>query len=323
MKDQLFYRSFEIDERKVNKEERSVSVSFSSDTPVKRWFGDEILLHGKGNVDLSRLRSMGSVLMNHNANTIIGPIRNVSIDTDKRKGNADIVFDDDEDGNRAMGKVASGSLRGVSVGYMINKFREVRRDEEYELEDGTGRKIKGPAMVATRWTPYEISLTPIPADASVGVGRSATRSLDGIEIERSQIKPEKEQDEMDEKEIRAIVADALSPENLRGVIAQLQEAAKPQLRVDAGQLSDLLSRAATVSPETMKEVAKLTGQGKTEAEILRFISDEAIKAAGGQDSTNTQPSGGDRKQETVKVDKLPDDEFLRMLTNPSSMPFFD
>ncbi len=74
MNKELFYRSFELDRAQVDEKTRTVPVSFSSETPVPRWFGSEYLLHGKNNVGLSRLKSMGSVLLNHNPGVIIGPL---------------------------------------------------------------------------------------------------------------------------------------------------------------------------------------------------------------------------------------------------------
>ena len=58
-KDDFFYRSFALDRAKVDEKTRSVPVSFSSETPVKRYFGDEYLLHGKNNVDLTASKAWG------------------------------------------------------------------------------------------------------------------------------------------------------------------------------------------------------------------------------------------------------------------------
>jgi len=191
--DEFFYRSYKLDRTTVDKDKRTIELSFSSETPILRYFGNEILLHGAKNVDLSRLRSNGSALLNHNPDNIIGRVKNPRVES--KRGKATLIFDDDDDGNRALSKVESGSLKGVSVGYKVLKFRDVMRDEEYE-------GIKGPAMVATRWAPYEVSLTPIPADASVGIGRCATRSLEGIDIEKSKIQ---EDETMTEEEIRKLI----------------------------------------------------------------------------------------------------------------------
>jgi len=75
---QLFYRSTEFDRSRVDQKKRSVDLAFSSETPIPRWFGREILLHGSKNVDLSRLKSMGTVLMNHNPDIIVGMTRTAS-----------------------------------------------------------------------------------------------------------------------------------------------------------------------------------------------------------------------------------------------------
>lgn len=175
--DSLFYRDFKLDIRTLDKTNRSIDLSLSSEYPVRRWYGKEILLHGINNVDLSRL---DSALFNHDPDKIIGQYSNQRIE--KKQVRALLTFDDDELGNMAMNKVDSGSLRGASAGYSIEKFRELREGEEWEGEEG--KKYKGPSLIALHWTPYEASLTPIGADHNVGIGRCATRSLAGIEIER-------------------------------------------------------------------------------------------------------------------------------------------
>lgn len=332
MNKNFFYRSFELDRAVVDTEKRTASLSFSSEAPVRRWFGNEILLHGAENVDLSRLQSMGSVLMNHDPRIIVGPVTKAEIQNGR--GMAEMLFDDDDDGNRCMKKVKSGSLRGVSCGYQIQKFREVMDDEEYELPDG--RKITGPAYVATRWTPYEISLTPIPADASVGVGRSETRSLDGIEIERST--PNKEGNTMTDEEIKKLVRDAVSgalPEVTKAAVTAVREAiaeeGRPKMRISTEELSSLLGRAGAFSLELKAEVADLATQGKTREEITDHIM---VKAAGkpdakGKNGPGADGTGRDSKPGTqagargtvTSFSQVPDDDnFFRSLTNPSAVP---
>lgn len=68
----------------------------------------------------------------------------------------------------------SGSLRGVSVGYNIQNYSIIERDET--STDG----IEGPALIADKWEVFEISIVSIPADAAVGVGRSRLYSPDGF-----------------------------------------------------------------------------------------------------------------------------------------------
>ena len=60
--------------RAVSEEGREVELSFSSENPVDRWFGPEILCHDEGCVDLSRLENVGSVLFHHGKDPVYGSL---------------------------------------------------------------------------------------------------------------------------------------------------------------------------------------------------------------------------------------------------------
>jgi len=316
----LFYRSFEIDRAQVDEKKRSVQVAFSSETPVKRYYGDEYLLHDKGNVNLKRLKTMGSALFNHDPDRIIGSVKNIKIGDDK-VGRAEIVFDDDDEGNKALKKVQSGSLKGISVGYRIEKMREIAHNEEYVFTDG--RKITGPAMLALKWMPYEISFTPIPADSSVGVGRS----LDGIEIEKSE--QTKEQSKMDEKEIREMIAAGLKaglPDIISAVKNAVVEENKPKMRIDLETYQNLLGRAGAHSVDLKAKVADMAIDGKTEREIVNAILDAATPRPDAADTGNGGSESGTgidvaTRQATgsTSFKNMSDDDFFRGLSNPGLM----
>src|SRR6266700_3292975 len=75
MQNEMFTREFTLDLSRANKADRSIELSFSSEDPVERWFGLEILDHGKDSIDLSRLNSgSGPLLFNHNADELIGTV---------------------------------------------------------------------------------------------------------------------------------------------------------------------------------------------------------------------------------------------------------
>ena len=145
--------------------ERKFKLSFSSEEPYDRWWGTEILSHAEGAVNLQRLSEIGCVLYNHNRDKVIGKVLSVQI-ADNR-GVAEIEFDDDAESEVIFKKVQSGTLKGVSVGYMVDVWEDVAANKK--SSDG---KFSGPCSIATRWTPYEISIVSVPADATVGVGRS-------------------------------------------------------------------------------------------------------------------------------------------------------
>ena len=139
-------------------------LSFSSETPYRRydwWRGeeyDEILDHADGAVDLTRLRELGVVLYNHMRDEVIGRVLDVSI-SDGR-GRATIAFDKDSESQRIADKVRAGTLRGVSVAYSVDRTERVCADGEVTQ------------LYVRHWTPMEISIVSIPADTTVGVGRS-------------------------------------------------------------------------------------------------------------------------------------------------------
>lgn len=321
MNQDLFYRLFEIDRSKVDKKTRTVPVSFSSEEPVRRWFGDEYLLHGDENVDLSQLRSTGAVLMEHNPHMILGPLTDVRIDN--QRGKATVGFDDDEDGNKALNKVISGSLRGISVGARVLEFQRIFEDETYTMPDG--RTIKGPAMIATKWKPHEVSLTAVPEDATVGIGRSITKSLDGITIHESK---NTEDNEMDKKEITDLVRSLFAElkeglnaptadELVTSVLEKIDERSIVNFQVDATVAKDLLGRSQAVSDECKSKTMELIVEGKTEKEILRSITEfEPENDAGNtqQRNTNGTPEGG---KSDVSFKNIDDDEFIRSIAAPS------
>ena len=145
----------------VNQENRTVEVAFSSEEPVERWFGMEVLSHDAGAVDLSRLNDGGAVLFNHDWDDQIGVIERAWVDADRR-GRALVRFGNGAKAAEKFQDVQDGILRHISVGYSIANFEE-------EVSDGSR------TFTATRWQPYEISFVTVPADPTVGVGRMSER----------------------------------------------------------------------------------------------------------------------------------------------------
>ena len=152
----------------VDTDSRTVELSFSSETPYGRWFGDEILCHDEECINLERFNNgLGTVLFNHDRDAVVGHVEKVWLEDNRGKALA--RFDTDEQSETIFQKVQSGTLQGVSVGYAINRY-EVLEDEDTKSTNG---RFTGPAYVVTDWEPLEISIVSVPADPTVGVGRSA------------------------------------------------------------------------------------------------------------------------------------------------------
>lgn len=311
----MLFRGLGLDSSQLDVEEREVSLSFSSEQGVARSFydqedgyfrGNEYLKHDATSADLSRLGSVGSVFFNHDPNRIIGPVRSAGIDPESKKGLARIAFDDDEIGNMAMAKVKSGSLRGVSFGYRVEEFRKLRENEEWE-------GFRGPGIVATKWRAYEISLTPIPADDSVGVGRALDLSGGLIELRRMDENNKPEEKTMEKDEVRKLVEEmnkGLEERITAGVVAAIREGQKPKCRVDAEQMQDLLGRAGTVGVECKAKVADMIADGKNETDILRLITEANKQPADAANQSQRQ------ENEKPKIDAISDEDFSRMVCNP-------
>jgi HK97 family phage major capsid protein/HK97 family phage prohead protease len=137
-------------------EERTFEFPFSSEYPVARYFGNEILSHESKAADLSRLNDGAPLLFNHNPDRVIGVVERAYIDGNKRRGYARVRFSRNSFAQEILSDVKDGVLRNVSFGYSIDKMEE----------RGSGD------FVATAWSPYEISVVSVPADPGVGIGRS-------------------------------------------------------------------------------------------------------------------------------------------------------
>lgn len=146
----------------AKEEDRTVEIAFSSEEPVERWYGTEILSHAKGAVNLERLKSgRANLLVNHDPNNWVGVIESARVDDDK-VARAVVRFGNSVRANEIFRDVREGILGSVSVGYSRDEMRLTKTGKEEPDE-----------YTVTRWTPFEASLVTIPADTKVGVGRAA------------------------------------------------------------------------------------------------------------------------------------------------------
>ncbi len=153
------HRNFSLPKEAISVEERTVALSFSSEQPVERWFGNEILDHSPESVNLGRLHSGGAVLVDHDITDHIGVVESAVINND-RKGRAKVRFGNSARANEIWQDVVDGIRHNISVGYRIDKMKLEGEQDGIET------------YRATSWTPFEISFVAIPADTSAGVGRS-------------------------------------------------------------------------------------------------------------------------------------------------------
>lgn len=147
--------------RALDEDKRTLEVAFSSDAEIEQFWRTIIVLEHTNNACLlDRLNNGGALLFNHNRNAHIGVVESARVDADG-KARAVVRFSRSELGEEKFQDVKDNILRHVSVGFEVHELKLVEtRDDDIDV------------YRATSWEPFEISLVTIPADDSVGVGRS-------------------------------------------------------------------------------------------------------------------------------------------------------
>ena len=168
-----------------------LSFSFSSETPVERWFGSEVLSHDPGAADLGRLNDGAPFLWNHDRDAVLGVLESAEISSDRR-GYCEIKWSRNAMAKEKRQDVEDRILRNVSFAYSIDDMVE---------RDGV--------MVVTKWTPLEVSLVSIPADNSVGLDRAMSEG-DSM-TQAGSAEPSTDSNVPDEETKEAPAATAASP----------------------------------------------------------------------------------------------------------------
>ena len=151
----LVQRDFNLEVREVEKEDRTLEFPFSSEEPVTRYFGPEILEHKSANWDLKRLNDSAPLLYNHNFDRPIGVVQKAWIDETAKRGYAKVRFSKEEFASSIYRDIKDGIIRGISFGYVVKDMEQ--RGEEFW---------------ATSIEPYELSVAVVAADPTVGINRS-------------------------------------------------------------------------------------------------------------------------------------------------------
>ena len=162
----LVMRAMDMQDKAIDEETRTVQIGVSSEEPVQRSFGLEVIDHTAGSMNLDFLNSgRAPLLMDHDMERQIGVVEFVELDEDARRLRAKVRFGKGALASEVFNDVTDGIRQNISVGYRIDGRTEREDDpEEY---------------YRVKTTPMEISIVSIPADQSslVGVGRSSSETL--------------------------------------------------------------------------------------------------------------------------------------------------
>ena len=157
-----------------------ITLALSSETPVRRDYGDEILLHGPENIDMSRALPNGlPLLVSHDDRQLpIGRLKNIRIEGKRLRGDA--FFSGRPEAQAVRQDVLDGIVTDVSVGYKILDYKVAKAERADEVAK----------VFITRWMPREGSMVASGADNSVGVGRAEDGELEmDLDMERGISEP--------------------------------------------------------------------------------------------------------------------------------------
>lgn len=155
------FRDVQFERQAQAEDGETFSFSWSSEYPVDMLFYKEILSHEEGAINLERLAGM-NLLWNHDRDIVLGKIERVWV-TDK-KAYCQAKWSKKPSIQEYRQDVSDGIITNASFLYSVEEYEEINDGED------------GYCFLGKRWTPYEISLVSIPADPTVGIGRSLNDS---------------------------------------------------------------------------------------------------------------------------------------------------
>jgi HK97 family phage major capsid protein len=194
----------------LDEEKRIVRIGVSSEEPVERSFGMEVLGHSADDINMEFINSgRAPLLLDHNMEKQIGVIEEFKLDETAKRTTAVVRFGKSALAREVFEDVADGIRMNISVGYRVDKLTRMNKDDE--------------TYYKAQWTPMEVSSVSVPADQSrlVGVGRSKDKqTINNIEVIT-----------MENKDI-----------NLEEVRTQTIDEAKAEFKRNSKEIIDLAAR---------------------------------------------------------------------------------
>lgn len=260
---EVVHRAMAMEMKAVDEDARRVRMAISSEEPVERSFGMEVLDHGEGSIDLDFLNSgRAPLLLDHDPEQQIGVIESVELDGSARRLRATVRFGKNGLAREVFDDVVDGIRANVSIGYSIGKMERKGKDE----------------YRAVSWRPVEASIVSIPADVTVGVGRSASASPTIVVTPNDPMEAQK----MSEVDIAAVEAEArkaaqrsaaqiveLGARHNQGEMARKAIAEGKTIEEFRGELLEVIGSERALEAQDV---------GMTKQEVKRFSIIRAIHA---------------------------------------------
>jgi len=265
-KAEVVHRSIAIEASPIDVDKRTVQIAISTEQPVARSFGNEILEHTAEAIDLGFLASgRAPFLMDHDPSQVLGVIESVDLDSSARRLRATVRFGRNGLAKEVFDDVVDGIRSNISVGYSINKLERSRDDSD--------------TYIAKSWRPVEASLVAIPADDQAGVGRSGEPSKEPVTPKNIEVNIMSEEKTLDSAAVEAEARKA-AQKNAAEIVALGARHNKSDLAQRAISEGRSIEEFRGELLETIGSERALEEQsiGMTEKDIKRFSLVRAIHA---------------------------------------------
>lgn len=174
--------------------------ALTSEAPVERVFGIEILEHSEQAINFERLGDgRHPLLVNHESGSQVGVVQRAWFDASSKNVRVSTRFSKSQRAQEIKQDVEDDIRTLVSAGYMIDEVVEEREEDDgtksvrtidgetferemrakhgehfyRSVDPSTRSKNSKPyTYTVTRWTPFEASIVEVPADITVGKGRA-------------------------------------------------------------------------------------------------------------------------------------------------------
>jgi hypothetical protein len=248
-------------------------ITISSEYPVRRssWGGPyfEILSHDPDDIDLSRAAEGLPALKNHDTGIQVGSVTGIKLDNEAKRLRGLLGFSAIQVAADQRTLVEEGHLKTISVGYFPRGYELVKEDED------------GVPTYRVNWTPAEVSLAPVPADPTVGIGRGEDGELErvaGDDMVEFVVRtsgsgtgpaPDGRKDESTKEEREA----DMPPEKKERIVGTPPAASDPaeltrDLGAEAAEIAELCQ-----THDRGDEAAKYIREGATPAHVRKIILD--------------------------------------------------
>lgn len=244
-------------------EDIRLALTFSSEIEVPRYYGTEILGHKPEEVDLSLADTAGlAFLVGHDSGEYsrpqIGLVEDIAIKGRRLRGT--VRFSRADDAQRFARDIQDGIRPYVSVGYRVLEATLVKSSKE-----------GGDVYRMTRWRPMEVSTVAVPADASVGFGRSEGTDLEPVRlIGAGEIGSEARETTMTEEEIRAAAEAKRKADETQAAERAAAEEARLKERL-AKREAEIAEIVALCAAHGDTRASEFIAAGKTKGEVAAAI----------------------------------------------------